>query len=103
MAIIFPEAMIIQGRYAISLQWRHNENDGVSILRRLNCLHNLSSGADQTSKLRVTGLCEGNSSVTDEFPVQKASNAQIASIWWRHHEKGFICLCHFRAQENEHY
>ena len=37
------------------------------------------------SKLRVTGLCVGNSSVTGEFPAQKASNAENVSIWWRHH------------------
>ena len=38
------------------------------------------SGADKktkTSKLRVTGLCEGNSPVTGEFPTQKASNAEM--------------------------
>ena len=40
----------------------------------------------KTSKLRVTGLCEGNSPVTDEFPAQRASNAENGSIWWRHHE-----------------
>ena len=39
----------------------------------------------KTSKLRVTGLCAGNSPVTDEFPAQKASNAENVSIWWRHH------------------
>ena len=40
------------------------------------------SGADQlkTSKLRITGLWEGNSPVTDEFPAQRASNAENASI-----------------------
>ena len=27
----------------------------------------------------------GNSAVTDEFTAQKASNAEKASIWWRHH------------------
>ena len=37
------------------------------------------------SKLRVTGLCAGNSPVTDEFPTQKASNAENVSILWRHH------------------
>ena len=44
------------------------------------------SGADQrkTSKLRVTGLCAGNSPVTGEFPAQMASNAENVSIWWRH-------------------
>ena len=39
----------------------------------------------KTSKLRVTGLCAGNSPVTGEFPAQMASNAENASIWWRHH------------------
>ena len=32
------------------------------------------------SKLCVTGLCAGNSPVTDEFPAQMASNAEIVSI-----------------------
>ena len=36
-------------------------------------------------KLRVTGLCAGNPPVTGEFPAQKASNAENASIWWRQH------------------
>ena len=45
------------------------------------------SGADKkkTSKPRVTGICEGNSPVTGEFPTQRASNAGNISIWWRHH------------------
>ena len=43
------------------------------------------SGADQTSKLRVTGLWVGNSPGTGEFPAQMASNAENVSIWWRHH------------------
>ena len=41
--------------------------------------------SQKTSKLRVTDLCEGNSLVTDEFPAQMTSNAENASIWWRHH------------------
>ena len=44
------------------------------------------SGADKkTSKLCVTGLCEGKSPMTGEFPAQRASNAENVSIWWRHH------------------
>ena len=39
----------------------------------------------KTSKLRVTGLCEGNSRVTCELPLQMASNAENISTWWRHH------------------
>ena len=40
----------------------------------------------KTSKLRVTGLCEGNSPVTGEFPAQRASNAENVSVWWNHHD-----------------
>ena len=32
------------------------------------------------SKLRVTGLCEGNLPGTGEFPTQKASNTENVSI-----------------------
>ena len=45
-----------------------------------------SHRAKKTSKLRVTGLCVGNSPVTGEFPAQMASNAENVSLWWRHHE-----------------
>ena len=44
----------------------------------------------RTSKLRVTGLCAGNSPVTGEFPAQMASNAENVSIWWRHHAPGLL-------------
>ena len=70
-----------------SLQWRHNELHCVSNHRRLHglltCLFSYRS--KETSKLRVTGLCAGNSRVTGEFPAHKASNAENVSIWWRHH------------------
>ena len=70
-----------------SLEWRHNELDGVSKHRRLDYLLNrfFRRRSKKTSKLRVTGLCEGNSPVTGEFPAQRASNAENVSIWWRHH------------------
>ena len=49
----------------------------------------------KTAKPRVTGLCEGNSPVTDEFPPQRASNAEDVSIWWRHHAScGIYVTCH---------
>ena len=44
----------------------------------------------KTSKLRVTGLYEGNSPVTGEFPAQMASSAESVSIGWRHHA---VILC----------
>ena len=70
-----------------SLQWRHNEPHGVSNHRRLGCLLNLlfRRRSNKTSKLRVTGLYEGNSPVTGEFPTQRNSDAENVSIWWRHH------------------
>ena len=62
-----------------SLQWRHNERDDVSNHRRLDCLFNrlFRRRWKKTSKLPVTGLCEGNSPVTGEFPVHRASNAEM--------------------------
>ena len=71
-----------------SLQWRQNEHDGVSNHRCLDCLFNklFRRRSKKTSKLRVTGLCAGNSPVTGEFTAQRASNAKNVPIWWRHHE-----------------
>ena len=56
-----------------TLQWRHNERNGVSHHRRLDCLLNrmFMRRSKKTSKLRVTGLCEVNSPVTGEFPAQR--------------------------------
>ena len=62
---------------------RHNERDGVSNHRRLDCLLNRIS--KKTSKLRVIGLCEGNPPVTDGFPSKRASSGENLSIWWHHH------------------
>ena len=64
------------------LQWRHNEHSGASNHQPHDCLLNLlfRHTSKKTSKPRVTGLCEGNSPVTGEFPTQSASNAGNASI-----------------------
>ena len=67
----------------LTLQWRHNGRDGISSVRCDGCLLNRLFGcrSKKTSKLRVTGLCVGNSPVTGEFPTQKASNTENVSIW----------------------
>ena len=46
-----------------SLRWRHNDNDGVSNHQPHDCLLNrlFRHRSKKTSKLRVTGLCAGNS------------------------------------------
>ena len=69
------------------LQWSHNESDGISNHQCLNCLLNclFRCKSKKASKLCVTGLCEGNSPVTGEFPAQRASNVENVSIWWRYH------------------
>ena len=78
---------LLRGFLLISLRWRHNEWDGVSNHQPQDCLLNRLSGcrSKKISKLRVTGLCAGNSPGTGEFPAQMASNAENVSIWWRHH------------------
>ena len=60
------------------LQWRHNERDGVSNHRRPDGVHNrlFRHRSKKSSKLRVTGVCEGNSPVISEFPAQRASNTE---------------------------
>ena len=75
-----------------ALQWHHNEHDGVSTHQLHDCLLNclFRRISKKTSKLRVTGLCAGNSPVTGEFPTQRTRNAENVSIWWRH--RGTICI-----------
>ena len=74
----------------LPLLWRYNGHGSVSNHQPHDCLLNrlFRRRSKKTSKLRVTGLCVGNSPVTGEFPAQMASNAENASIWWRHHAKG---------------
>ena len=67
-----------------SLQWRHNEFHGVSNHQPL-LNRRFRHRSKKTPKLRVTGLCAGNSLITGEFPAQKTSNAENVSIWWCHH------------------
>ena len=70
-----------------SLEWGYNERDGVSNHWRLDCLVDrlFTRRSKKTSELRVTGLFEGNSLVTGEFPAQRASNVENVSIL-RHHD-----------------
>ena len=82
----------------LSLLWRHNGQGGVSNHQPHDCLLNRLFGciSKKTSKLRVTGLCAGNSPGTGEFPAQMASNAENVSIWWRHHGSQWktMTTCH---------
>ena len=70
------------------LQWRHNELGDVSNHQPHDCLLSrlFRPRSKKSSKLRFTGLCEGNSPETGEIPAQRPSNAENVFIWWRHHE-----------------
>ena len=56
--------------------------EGASQITSLTLVYSVvySGGDKKTSKLRVTGLCAGNSLATGEFPAQRASNAENGSI-----------------------
>ena len=60
--------------YYHSLQWCHNGCSGVSNHQPHDCLlnHLFRRRSKKTSKLRVTGLCVGNSPVTGELPRTKS-------------------------------
>ena len=62
--------MLTIGIRFLTLQWCHNECDGVSNHQRLYYLLNrlFRRRPKKTSKLRVTGLCEGNPQVTGGYP-----------------------------------
>ena len=88
-----------------SLQWCHSGRDSISNHQPHDCLLNLlfRRRSEKTSKLRVTGLCAGNSPGTGEFPAQMASYAENVSIWWRHHVQLLIsqlCICHSGLAHN---
>ena len=79
--------------WSLPLQWRHNEHNGISNHQPHDCLLNwlFRHRSKKISKLGVTGLCEGNSPETGEFPTQRASNSENVSIWWCHHD----CTCSY--------
>ena len=88
-----------------SLLWRHSGPDSVSNHQPHECLLNRPSRhrSKKTSKLRVTGLCAGNSPETGEFPAQMASNAENVSIWWRQHDNINILILELKYDAIVHY
>ena len=59
--IVITVSTAVHSYNAITLPWRHNERDGVSNHRRLDCLLNLLFRhiSKKTSKLRLTSLYRG--------------------------------------------
>ena len=87
--IVLSVKPISKDPWKTPLLWRHNGRDGISNHQPRDCLLNrlFRRRSTKSSKPCVTGLCAGNSPVTDEFPAQMASNAENVCIWWRHHAK----------------
>ena len=67
-----------------ALRWRNNGRDDVSNHQPHDCLLNrlFKRRSKKTQKLRVTGLCAGNSPVTGEFPAQMAIYVESASNFY---------------------
>ena len=92
-----------------SLQWRHNERDCVSNHQPHDCLlKRLFSHRSKKTSKHIKA--QRHWPLWGEFPAQKASNAENASIWWRHHVTGestAICfqyqyLCTFYFVRGQH-
>ena len=62
-----------------TLHWRHYRYDDVSNHQHHDCLLNrlFRHKSKKTPKLRVTGLYEGNTPMTDEFPAQRSVNRKM--------------------------
>ena len=84
----------LQSDTTVQLLWRHNGCGSVSNHQPHGCLVKrlFRCRSKKTSKLRVTGLCAGNSPGTGEVPAQMDSNAENVSIWWRHHALSIYIL-----------
>ena len=103
--------LVIKGHYSKWSTWPHDISqhfelgEGTHISQLFNQLL-IQAQIKETSKLCVTGLCEGNSPVTGELPTQRVSNMEnpfhyfitrtvnfcrnlpygntITWSWWRH-------------------
>ena len=53
------------------------------------CLRSCADPHQWSIKVRITGPLRGEFTGDGEFPVQRVSNAEKASIWWQHH--GWAC------------
>ena len=63
--IVYPKGVHNRSQITVSNHQHHG------------CLLNCLFRWEKTTKLRVTGLCVGNSPVTGEIPAQMAGNAEM--------------------------
>ena len=70
-----PEPMIALSHYSdVMMSALASQITSLTIVRSFRHI------SKKTSKFRVTGLCEGNSPVSGEFPAHRISNAENVSI-----------------------
>ena len=67
------------------LQWRHNERDGVTNHQPRDSLLNRLFKVQIKVNIKAPSHWSLSGEFTGDFPAQKASNAENASIWWRHY------------------
>ena len=82
--------------YLCPLHWRHNGHDGISNHQPHGCLLNrlFRRRSKKTSKLRVTGLCEGNSPGPMNSPHK-------GPVRWRHHASRVgLVFCSHHTEPN---
>ena len=88
-----------------SLQWRHSGRDGVSNHQPHDCLLNrlFRGRSKKTSKLRVTGLCAGNSPRTECQLRGKCFHLMTSSCYFGWQQSNLtpkICVI-FKARSGE--
>ena len=94
-SLLFGVGSLVLGQW-YALQWRHDKCDRVSNRRRLHCLLNCWSGADQRKHRSSASLAFVREihRLQVGSPHKKASNAENISIWWRHHDFPFSMNWH---------
>ena len=78
---------LVYGLLNFTLRWRHmNVMYSQMTSHSTVCSQLMRTHIKETSKSALLAVYAGNSPAAGEFPAQRASNAEKASIWWLHHE-----------------
>ena len=79
--------IIHRGRQGPTIQWRHNERDGVSNhMRSLFAQPFVQEEIKKHQSSALLPLVRGIRRWPVDFPSRRASNAERVFIWWCHHE-----------------
>ena len=73
------------GTMCTSLQWRHNERDGISNHRRVDCLPFVQAQIKENIKASHRWPLWEEFTGDRWLPCTKTSNAENVPIWWHHY------------------